>query len=142
MYDGGHLINKINKLTTRKINELLKDAEMDDFNGSQGTILHILWKNKEMTIKEISKSTGLAKTSLTSMLTRMEEKGLIEKINNDSDKRSTIIRLTDKSKSLEDKYDEITNEMIYQYYRDFTTEEIEYFENQLRRVLNNLERNK
>lgn len=142
MYDGGHLINKINKLTTRKINELLKDADMDDFNGSQGTILHILWKNKEMTIKEISKSTGLAKTSLTSMLTRMEEKGLIEKINNDSDKRSTIIRLTDKSKSLEDKYDEITNEMIYQYYRDFTTEEIEYFENQLRRVLNNLERNK
>lgn len=142
MYDGGHLINKINKLTTRKINELLKDADMDDFNGSQGTILHILWKNKEMTIKEISKSTGLAKTSLTSMLTRMEEKGLIEKIDNDSDKRSTIIRLTDKSKSLEDKYNDITNEMIYQYYSDFTTEEIEYFENQLRRVLNNLERNK
>ena len=142
MYDGGHLINKINKLTTRKINELLKDAEMDDFNGSQGTILHILWKNKEMTIKQISKSTGLAKTSLTSMLTRMEEKGLIEKINNDSDKRSTIIRLTDKSKSLEDKYNEITNEMIYQYYCDFTVEEIEYFENQLRRVLNNLEKNK
>lgn len=142
MYDGGHLINKINKLTTRKINELLKDAEMDDFNGSQGTILHILWKNKEMTIKQISKSTGLAKTSLTSMLTRMEEKGLIEKINNDSDKRSTIIRLTDKSKSLEDKYNEITNKMIYQYYCDFTVEEIEYFENQLRRVLNNLEKNK
>lgn len=142
MYDGGHLINKINKLTTRKINQLLKDAEMDDFNGAQGTILHILWKNKEMTIKEISKSTGLAKTSLTGMLTRMEEKGLIEKINNDSDKRSTIIRLTDKSKALEDKYDEITNEMIYQYYCDFTAEEIEYFENQLRRVLNNLERNK
>lgn len=140
MYDGGYLISKINKLTSRKINELLKKFHVTEFNSAQGTILHILWNKPEMPIKEISAESGLAKTSLTTMLNRMEERGLIEKIENKNDKRSTIIRLTSKAKKLEKKYDEISNEMFYHYYRDFTEDEINTFENMLKNVLKNLEK--
>ena len=78
--NGGYLINQIQKISSRKFNELLKEKNIDEFNGSQGVILYSLWNNKELTIKEIGKITGLAKTSLTSMLDRMEEKGLIRKL--------------------------------------------------------------
>ena len=74
MYNGGYLISQIHKLTRRKINELLKEASVTEFNGSQGIILSSLWAKGEQTIKEIGKTTGLAKTSLSSMLDRMENK--------------------------------------------------------------------
>ena len=48
-------------------------------------------------IKEIGKTTGLAKTSLTSMLDRMEKQDLIQKVENKEDGRSTIICLTEKN---------------------------------------------
>lgn len=142
MYNGGYLISRIHKLTGRKINELLKEANVTEFNGSQGIILSSLWSKGEQTIKEIGKTTGLAKTSLSSMLDRMEKQNLIQKIENNEDSRSTIIKLTKKSKSLEKVYQDITHEMIIQYYRGFTKEEIIKFESTLEKIVNNLERKK
>lgn len=140
MYSGGYLISQIHKLTGRKINELLKEANVTEFNGSQGIILSSLWAKGEQTIKEIGKTTGLAKTSLTSMLDRMERQNLIKKIENKEDGRSTIIKLTEKSKALEKIYQDITNEMIIQYYDGFSEGEIKIFESTLERVVKNLEK--
>ena len=139
MYNGGYLISQIHKLTGRKINELLKEASVTEFNGSQGIILSSLWAKGEQTIKEIGKTTGLAKTSLSSMLDRMEKQNLIQKIENNEDGRSTIIKLTEKSKSLEKVYQDITDEMVIQYYNGFNEDEIRIFESTLERVVKNLE---
>lgn len=76
------------------------------------------------------------------MLDRMEKQNLIQKIENNEDSRSTIIKLTKKSKSLEKVYQDITREMIIQYYRGFTKEEIIKFESTLEKIVNNLERKK
>ena len=56
------------------------------------------------------------------------------------DGRSTIIKLTRKSKALEKIYQDITNEMIIQYYDGFSEEEIRAFESTLERVVKNLEK--
>ena len=139
MYNGGYLISQIHKLTGRKINKLLKEANVSEFNGSQGIILSSLWAKGRQTIKEIGKTTGLAKASLSSMLNRMENQNLIKKIENKEDGRSTIICLTKKSKALEKVYKNITDEMIVQYYNGFSKEEIRTFELTLERVIKNLE---
>ena len=122
--NGGYLINQIQKISSRKFNELLKEKNIDEFNGSQGVILYSLWNNKELTIKEIGKITGLAKTSLTSMLNRMEEKGLIRRKDNSEDKRSIKIMLTDKAKELEKDYNDISNKMSNIFYKNFSDKEI------------------
>ena len=83
-YNGGYLIGQINKLTNRRINELLKEENVREFNGAQGTIIFVLTNEGPMPIKDIGKATGLAKTSLTSMLDRMEKQGLIEKRENEN----------------------------------------------------------
>ena len=135
--NGGYLINQIQKISSRKFNELLKEKNIDEFNGSQGVILYSLWNNKELTIKEIGKITGLAKTSLTSMLDRMEEKGLIRRKDNSEDKRSIKIMLTDKAKELEK--DDISNKMSNIFYKNFSDKEINEIENYLERIISNLE---
>ena len=137
--NGGYLINQIQKISSRKFNELLKEKNIDEFNGSQGVILYSLWNNKELTIKEIGKITGLAKTSLTSMLDRMEEKGLIRRKDNSEDKRSIKIMLTDKAKELEKDYNDISNKMSNTFYKNFSDKEIKEIENYLERIISNLE---
>ena len=137
--NGGYLINQIQKISSRKFNELLKEKNIDEFNGSQGVILYSLWNNKELTIKEIGKITGLAKTSLTSMLDRMEEKGLIRRKDNSEDKRSIKIMLTDKAKELEQDYNDISNKMSNIFYKNFSDKEINEIENYLERIISNLE---
>lgn len=137
--NGGYLINQIQKISSRKFNELLKKKNIDEFNGSQGVILYSLWKNKELTIKEIGKITGLAKTSLTSMLDRMEEKGLIRRKDSSEDKRSIKIMLTDKAKELEKDYNDISNKMSNIFYKNFSDKEINEIENYLERIISNLE---
>lgn len=137
--NGGYLINQIQKISSRKFNELLKEKNIDEFNGSQGVILYSLWNNKELTIKEIGKITGLAKTSLTSMLDRMEEKGLIRRKDNSEDKRSIKIMLTDKAKELEKDYNDISNKMSNVFYKNFSDKEINEIENYLERIISNLE---
>ncbi|MBQ1679314.1 MAG: MarR family transcriptional regulator [Oscillospiraceae bacterium] len=137
--NGGYLINQIQKISSRKFNELLKEKNIDEFNGSQGVILYSLWNNKELTIKEIGKITGLAKTSLTSMLDRMEEKGLIRRKDNSEDKRSIKIMLTDKAKELEKDYNDISNKMSNIFYKNFSDKEINEIENYLERIISNLE---
>ena len=137
--NGGYLINQIQKISSRKFNELLKEKNIDEFNGSQGVILYSLWNNKELTIKGIGKITGLAKTSLTSMLDRMEEKGLIRRKDNSEDKRSIKIMLTDKAKELEKDYNDISNKMSNIFYKNFSDKEINEIENYLERIISNLE---
>ena len=137
--NGGYLINQIQKISSRKFNELLKEKNIDEFNGSQGVILYSLWNNKELTIKEIGKITGLAKTSLTIVLDRMEEKGLIRRKDNSEDKRSIKIMLTDKAKELEKDYNDISNKMSNIFYKNFSDKEINEIENYLERIISNLE---
>lgn len=98
-----------------------------------------MWNNKELTIQEIGKITGLAKTSLTSMLDRMEEKGLIRRKDNSEDKRSIKIMLTDKAKELEKDYNDISNKMSNIFYKNFSDKEIDEIEKYLERIISNLE---
>ena len=48
--------------------------------------------------------------------------------------------LTEKSKALEKIYQDITNEMIIQYYDGFSEGEIRSFESTLERIVENLEK--
>lgn len=74
---GGFLISQIKQLQGRVFEKMLKESGVDAFNGAQGRILYVLWEHERLTISEIGQLTSLANTSLTSMLDRMEEGGLL-----------------------------------------------------------------
>ena len=83
--------------------------------------------------------TGLALTTLTSMLDRMEAASLIRRDRGDKDRRKILIYLTDEAKSLEKDYQEVTEEISNIYYKGFSKDEIAQLEEYLRRVLANVE---
>lgn len=136
---GGFLISQIKQIQGRIFEKLLQEAGITDFNGPQGRILFVLWKRDDISIVEISGKTGLAKTTLTSMLDRMEKQGHIERHFDLDDRRRIRIRLTDQARNLMDRYQEVSDEMSSIFYKGFTDEEIMEFDSQLEKIRNNLE---
>ena len=136
---GGFLISRIKQVSGRLFDRMLGEADVAAFNGAQGRILYILWQGDGLTISQISAQTSLANTTLTSMLDRMEQSGLIVRSPSPSDRRALLIHLTDKAKSLQQDYDRISQQMNELYYLGFTEAEILQFEGYLSRVLNNLQ---
>lgn len=136
---GGFLISRIKQVSGRLFDRMLAEADVDAFNGAQGRILYILWQGDGLTISQISAQTSLANTTLTSMLDRMEQSGLIVRSPSPSDRRALLIHLTDNAKSLQQDYDRISQQMNELYYLGFTEAEILQFEGYLTRVLNNLQ---
>lgn len=137
--NGGFLVTKIKQLGDRIFERILAEKNIDAFNGAQGRILYVLWQEDGVPIKTISEKSGLAITSLTTMLERMEKNGLISRKTDEADKRKTLLFLTDKAKELKEAYDSVSNEMGNIYYRDFTDKEIIQFEEYLNRIRVNLE---
>ena len=137
--NGGFLVTKIKQLGDRIFERILAEKNIDAFNGAQGRILYVLWQEDGVPIKIISEKSGLAITSLTTMLERMEKNGLISRKTDEADKRKTLLFLTDKAKELKEAYDSVSNEMGKIYYRDFTDKEILQFEEYLNRIRVNLE---
>lgn len=137
---GGFLISCIKQTGTRIFDRMLVASGIDAFNGAQGRILYVLWQGEGITISSLSAQTSLANTTLTSMLDRMEESGLIARRPDPKDRRSRLIVLTDKARALQDDYERISQQMNECYYRDFAPSEICQFESYLRRILANLEK--
>lgn len=135
--DGGYLISQIHQLTGRIFSKKLKEYQID-INHAQGRILFALWKKDQIPINDLSKETALSKSSLTTMLERLEKSGHIIRKQSEIDKRITIVCLTSKSSSLRSDYQKISSDMINLFYKDFTDDEISKFELSLKKILKNL----
>ncbi len=136
---GGFLITRIKQVGGRVFDRILSQKKIDVFNGAQGRILYVLWQDDGIPISELSRQTGLATTTLTSMLDRMETADLIYRDRGDKDRRKIRIFLTEKAKELEEDYNAVSEEMSSIYYKGFSDQEIEQMESYLERVLKNVE---
>ncbi len=137
--NGGFLITQIKQIQGRVFEKLLQKAGIDAFNGAQGRILYVLWQEDRLPIRELATRTGLAKTTLTGMLDRLEKEGLILRCNSASDRRQIHIVLTQQARMHYDTYEAVSEEMNRIFYRGFSDSEITELEMQLKRILRNLE---
>ena len=136
--NGGFYISQIKQIQGRVFDKLLSKAGIEEFNGAQGRILYILWQEDFVPIVELSRKTGLAKNTLTSMLDRMEQSELIVRIFDKTDRRQIRISLTEKAESLRGEYDSVSAKMSEIFYKDFNDDDIRKFENMLEKIIRNL----
>jgi len=100
--------------------------------------MFVLWNKNSLPIHELSKETQLSKSTLTSMLDRLEEAGYIKRSPSKKDRRKIIINLIKVDKEFEQNYINVSNKMLNLFYNGFSEEEIDQFESFLKRLLNNL----
>ena len=128
---------KIRQVGGRISERILKQYNIE-INSAQGRIMFVLWQNDGISINELAKKTHLKKSTLTSMLDRLEKMGYIRRQHSKKDRRKILIKRTEKDRAMEKKYVEVSNKMTRLYYKGFSKSQIVSFESNLERILNNL----
>ena len=74
---------------------------------TQYITLMVLWEHKTLTLKELGKYIFLDSGTLTPLLKRLENKGLIHRVRSKDDERKIMISLTKKGVELKEKANDI-----------------------------------
>lgn len=135
---GGNIISQIKRLSDRIFDRILSEQKIDAFNGAQGRILYVLWQEEMIPFRELADRTGLAVTTLTSMIDRMEAADLVRRIPDREDRRKTLLSLTENARNLKKPYTDVSDRMTGIFYEGFSEEEIGLCEEFLRRIHSNL----
>jgi DNA-binding MarR family transcriptional regulator len=136
--EAGYLIAQVHQLGGRILARKLKERGLEEINPAQGRILFALWGRDGISIQELGTRTKLAKSTLTAMLDRLEGAGYIRRTPSRADRREILVHLTAKDRGLRSAYDRVSTEMTALFYEGFAEAERDRFENDLRRLLNNL----
>lgn len=128
---------KIRQVSGRIFERMLKDYGIE-INSAQGRIMFALWRQDGVSINELARTTQLKKSTLTSMLDRLEKMGYIIRRHHKNDRRVILIERTSKDKNLENKYTELSQEHTKLFYKGFSENQIDRFEKELERILDNL----
>ncbi|MCI8920685.1 MAG: MarR family transcriptional regulator [Acutalibacter sp.] len=135
----GFLITQIKQVQGRVFQRLLDVCGVDAFNGAQGRILYVLWQEEHVPISALVRGTGLAKNTLTAMLARMEEQGLVTRETSPQDRRQVLVALTGKARGLQAPYEQVSEEMNRLFYQGLTQEDAALLDSLLDKILLNLE---
>jgi len=128
---------KIRQVGGRISERILKKHDVE-INSAQGRIMFALWQKDGVSINELAKKTQLKKSTLTSMLDRLERMGYIRRQRSKKDRRKILIKRTEKDRTMEKKYVEVSEEMTRLFYNGFSRSQIDRFENDLEQILDNL----
>ena len=126
----------IERATFQKLLSKEPDAQ---YRSEQGKILTILWKQELgcATATDIALATGLANNTLTSMVKKLEEQGLVTIQPCTQDKRKKYISLTDlgwAQKEIGDRVSKELGEIFYQGFRIMKSENLKPIKRELSQI--------
>ena len=120
------------------IENKLSENKLDDLIPTHGNIWTALYESDEkLTMKDIANKIGKDKSTVTSLINKLESLGYIKKEKSMEDKRITYINLTEKARSIEDRFNFISSQVKDTAYNNFTDEEKEVFLRLLRKLNSN-----
>lgn len=82
-----------------------------DLTYTQYIVMMVLWEEREINVKELGNRLYLDSGTLTPVLKRLEQKGLITRQRDDKDERVLIVSITKEGDELKDKAVEIPVKM-------------------------------
>jgi MarR family transcriptional regulator, organic hydroperoxide resistance regulator len=137
---GGALITKIHQRSRRIFSAMMKESGLGSLNPAQSKIIFALWESGTIPISSLVQKTALRKSTLTSMLVRLEKKKFIDKNISSADKRVTMISLSKKGIDMIAACDTLSDRMISVFYDGMSETDIDLFEKHLAHILSNLEK--
>ena len=137
---GGYQALQIRLLNGRIFQKLLSKEPDAQYRSEQGKILTVLWQKEDgrATATDIALATGLTNNTLTSMIKKLEEQGLITVKPCTQDKRRKFVVLTELGWAQKEIGDRVSEELGEIFYQGFSDQEIREFEAYQERIISNL----
>ncbi|MEL0638281.1 MarR family transcriptional regulator [Marinomonas sp. TI.3.20] len=105
----GFLLGKSAQIKDRFLDQYLA---VEEITSSQVKVLFTLFFNKNQRSSDIGKALNVDSSAITRMLDRLEKKDLIKRMVDPNDRRSTLIELTDKGKTVASRAIPLANNAI------------------------------
>ncbi len=125
---------------TRLISAAEEDAkklyEMQDLTATQFNYLEIIGELENPTFTELASAMGLTKPSVTTAVDRLIIKGLVRKVQSDSDKRSSHLHLTEFGEQINKRHDYAHDYMIHLIEKKLNEREVKSFTSLLDKITN------
>jgi len=97
------------RLITREYQPLLDNLGI---TYPQYLVLMVLWENDSIPVNDIARKLLLNTNTITPLLKRMEQQGLVNRIRSKKDERKVFVQLTEKGERLKAKALQIPEELI------------------------------
>lgn len=135
------IIGKIRSIATKSdkfVDKKIKEKNLPVLKNHI-PLFYILPENKEkMIFNELAKEWEISKSSLSDIVNKYENLGIVEKCVCPNDKRLIHVKLTDKALEIKSKLDEIEEEFLDVLLKDFSKDERVIYETYIKMSLNNV----
>lgn len=134
-------MSKTKKKMVKFIEKQLQEKGLDDIVPSYGNILTVLYDhNESLTMTEIGALLGKEKSTITTLVNKLEKLDYVKKVKSSSDQRTTHVCLTERGLSIEKIFAEISAEVQNTAYNDFSQEEKKEFLRLLKKMNQNFDK--
>ncbi len=116
-------------------------SKLSDFSLAQYRVLMVLYHYQPMTVGQLKQKLGNAQSSVSEMLLRMEEQGLVKRSPNPKDHRQTLLQLSPKAKYMIKRRKEKMAEVYQKLIEGKSEDEVQELIELLNRLLHLLEKN-
>lgn len=128
--DARHWINRYIDAylnVTRRINAQIRDSISEDLTSDQYLILRLIDGQELCTSTYLAESFAVGKSSITAMVNRLVEAGMIERTRDENDRRQVYLSITEYGRKVYDGAEKQVQEIISPYLFHFEEKDIEKF---------------
>lgn len=131
------LIAKTNAAMQEFLLSALKKKQVEGIVCSHGTILFTLFQSKELPMNKLASEIGKSPQTVTTLVQKLVQEGYVVTHRSNTDRRTTIVRITDKGEELQHSLLEVSKELYIKQYQGMSREQIQTFRELLKKVLLN-----
>jgi len=138
-YQVGFLLSRATWAMNNAVNRLLRENGHADISVAFFAVLQALWENDRMSITDLGEKAQLEKSTMTSLIDRMEGVGLVRREDHPTDRRAYQICLTARGKELEQSLDEVVSRVYKHLTRGIAEEDLQKSIKVCKRLIQNAE---
>jgi DNA-binding MarR family transcriptional regulator len=106
-YQVGFLLSRATWAMNNAVNRMVRENGHADISVAYFAVLQALWESDGLSITDLGEKAQLEKSTMTSLIDRMESAGLVRREDHPTDRRAYQICLTPRGKEVEKKLDEV-----------------------------------
>lgn len=114
-------------VVTRQINARLRDTFGEGLTNDQFLILRLIDGQEKCTSTYLAEAVAVGKSSITAIINRLDEAGMIERTRDENDRRQVYLTMTEHGQRVYRTSEKQMQEVISPYLFDFEDKDIEQF---------------
>jgi DNA-binding MarR family transcriptional regulator len=135
-----HILFLVSRLQERAYRFIARELQKRGINGiepSHGAILRQLSTYGPLSMSRLAELIDRTKPTVTVLVRKLVKHGYVERMEDPTDSRVTLVRLTDKAKALADDFQDVSRLMRERIYKGFSKKDRQSLVDQLERAIRN-----